>query len=130
MPEFLVFDSAGEQWAVPLDDVQEIVDDMAVTPLPLLPDAVAGVVAVRGLPLPAINFSRFARGVEEGVRSSVILRARGRTLALRIGMVLGIVSDSGERVADDPRAWVTAHVNGIAVVDPAGILEALPECRS
>ncbi len=45
---FLLFRLGDEWYAVPIENVREIHDDFAVTPLPGLPDHILGIINVRG----------------------------------------------------------------------------------
>jgi len=56
------FSSLGHDWAVLLDQVAELVDVQACTPLPGVKPWVAGVSNLRGKLLPVIDFAQFLGG--------------------------------------------------------------------
>ena len=90
----------GQTYALHFGAVDRIQRMAAVTPLPGAPDAVEGVVNIRGEVVPVVSIRRrlgLARRSVGVSDSLVIARARTRRLAIIAESVLGVV----ERPADD-----------------------------
>ena len=54
--EVVVFEVAGQAYGLPVADVRELVRAVAITPLPNAPAVIEGIVNVRGLVLPVLDF--------------------------------------------------------------------------
>ena len=131
----LTFRAAGAAWGVSVDDVQEIVNDAALTPLPLLPKSVAGVVDVRGLALPAIDFAAAWGGPDALPRPAhgptfILVQADGRTFALSVDGVEGVLDDASVESASDERPWILGCVQGVRVIDPGSLVDSLGEAKA
>jgi len=120
----LTFEAADARWGVPLDDADEIVSVSQVVHLPLAPDAVAGMIAVHGSPVGAVDFARLT-GVESRSGSSAIV-LNGREAALLVDTLCHIVVvDALLPSGDDEFSWVDGRAGGAHVINTARVLEAI-----
>ncbi len=91
----LFFRSAGERFALDVAYVREIIPAQAVTPVPFVPPAVAGVINHRGTIYTLISFARLAGlGVDQG-GTVVLLRLPEMSVGVAIDAVEGIERVSG-----------------------------------
>jgi purine-binding chemotaxis protein CheW len=75
----LVFRLAGEEYALPLLSVREIVHLEGVAPVPKAPPALRGVMSLRGAPLPVVDLSvALGLGSAEGTAESCVLVVESR----------------------------------------------------
>lgn len=87
--ELLVFSLGEERYGIETVHVLEVVPLRGLTPVPCVPDFVAGVVHHRGRILPVLDLGRF---VGFGARASA---ETGRVVSLEVGvMTFGILADS------------------------------------
>lgn len=73
--QFLSFRTHGEKYALPIDSVREITEYRTMTPVPMMPAFVSGVINLRGHVVPVIDLAcRFGLGVTDpGKRTCVII---------------------------------------------------------
>jgi len=73
--QFLSFRTQGERYALAIDSVKEITEFRAMTPVPMMPAFVRGVINLRGHVVPVIDLAcRFGLGfTEPGKRTCVII---------------------------------------------------------
>jgi purine-binding chemotaxis protein CheW len=87
----LFFRSGGERFALDVAYVREILPPCGTTPVPFVPDSVAGVVNHRGAIYTLIRFARLAGlGGEEAEREVVLLRLPEMAVGITVGEVEGI----------------------------------------
>lgn len=108
--QLLIVSAGARRFGLDLDAVAEIVERVAVTSLPLLPRAVAGVVEVRGQVVPLIDLAALEGGrAPHRDRAAVVVASDGvRPFAMLIDEVEGIVdaAESGDAaVVDLPRLF-------------------------
>lgn len=94
--QYLLFDVAGQPYAIPLLRVMEILSLPELTRVPRLTDRVRGFMNLRGTVLPVIDLSaRFGFGPSEVTRFTTVvivaLTAEGSTT--RIGFVADVMRD-------------------------------------
>ncbi|HEX2206001.1 MAG TPA: chemotaxis protein CheW [Longimicrobium sp.] len=116
--EVLVFEVAGERYALALAAVREVVRAVAVSRLPGAPAAVQGVIGVRGALVAVLDLrARFGLPAKpvDPAEHFVIAHDGARTVALRADRVAGIERVDPAEVAD-PRAEVPGapYVSGAA----------------
>jgi purine-binding chemotaxis protein CheW len=120
----LVFSLDRARYAIPADDVREIVRAVAVASLPKAPAIVEGVVNVRGEIVPVLDIrGRF--GLPPAAlhpdQHFIVLRAGARTVALRVDRAQDLV-EIDARVVDSPAVAPGAkYLAGIARL-PDGLL--------
>jgi len=120
----LTFEAADARWGVPLADVAEIVGVSQIVHLPLAPNAVAGMIAVHGSPVGAVDFARLTGAPSHQVTSAIVLN--GREAALLVDTLCHIVVvDELIPAADDEFPWVDGRAGGAHVINPARVLEAI-----
>lgn len=89
----LFFRSGGESFALDISYVKEVVVDQAVTPVPLVPPSVVGVVNQRGKIFTVMSFSRLV-GLDEGaaVSTVVLLHLPDMEVGITVDGIEGIES--------------------------------------
>mgnify|MGYP002780528508 CR=1 FL=1 len=109
--QFLTFLLAGEEYGLPILQVQEIKGYPAVTPLPNAPAYLRGMMNLRGTVVPVLDLRRkFHLAEAEPTRFTVIV------LVTVAGRVVGLVVDAVADVLDVP----TADLEAVPEID-AGI---------
>lgn len=99
----LVFDVAGQHFGLPVEHVVQIVEMVAITPLPKAPEIVAGVINFHGRVIPVVD-----------VRKRLNLPAQDYTLRTPI-----VIS----RIRDHVTGLIVDSVSGVVEVPPAQIAE-------
>lgn len=103
---FCSFTLAGHLFGVDVLRVQEVLDRMPMTPVPLAPPELAGLINLRGQVLPAIDLRRRLalppRDADASTMTVVIVGLEGPLSLLvdEIGQVLDVDEDSFERPPD------------------------------
>ena len=99
----LIVACGGRRFALPVERVREVLDRGDVTPVPLLPASLAGVVSVRGEVLPAIDLcTALSLTPEASTQRLVLVHSDAGTIALRVDDAPGIAS--GRLLNRMPRA--------------------------
>ena len=120
----LTFEAADARWGVPLADVDEIVGVSQIVHLPLAPDVVAGMIAVHGSPVGAIDFARLTGAASHPVTSAIVLN--GREAALLVDTLCHIVVVDDLLPANgDEFPWIDGRAGGAHVINTARFLEAI-----
>ena len=110
--QLLIVTVDGQRLGVDLGAVKEIIDRCAVTSLPRLPRAIAGVIEVRGAAIPLIDAGAIIGLPAHLDRRSIVVATDGtRPIALLVDDIEGIV-DSGD-------------AGDVAMLDLQLILEAI-----
>jgi purine-binding chemotaxis protein CheW len=120
--EILLFTLESQRYALPLDDVRELVRAVRLTPLPQAPSIVEGLFNLRGELVPVLDMRRRFRWPARPVLSSdhfIITQAGPRTLALRVDRAEGLLSLDVGALDTTPR-----ELPGVGYV--AGVLK-LPD---
>lgn len=128
--QVVVFKLAGEEYASPILEVQEIITTGDITPFPDVPDYISGIINVRGTVATIINLAkRFSlhREGTEGIDRYIILTYSGKAL-------FGIMVDEVTSVMKIPKANLKSassvkegsvqadYIREVAVVDDRVIL--------
>jgi purine-binding chemotaxis protein CheW len=97
--QYLTFDMRGEEYAVGILRVKEIIEYETVTRVPTTPVYVRGVINLRGAVLPVVDLAaKFGHGETEPGRTTCIVivetQLRGEQLAV------GLLADSVSQVVD------------------------------
>lgn len=95
----LFFTSGGERFAVDVAYVREILPGQAVTPVPFVPETVAGIINHRGTIFTLIRFSRLARLGVERPDGIVLLRLPEMAVGITVEQVEGIERVPGRLLA-------------------------------
>lgn len=97
--QYLSFRCNGEAYALPIAHVREIIEYGNLTPVPMMPDFIRGVINLRGNVVPVIDLgSRFGQAVINRTRRTCIVILE---LSRAQGVVsLGLVVDGVDAVLD------------------------------
>jgi len=101
--QYLVFNLRGELFALGLLNVREIIEYNQLTEVPLMPDAVRGVINLRGAVVPVIDLaaSFWRQRTAPGKRTCIIIVELGESAKQR---VMGILVDAVNKVVEIPGA--------------------------
>lgn len=93
----LLFRSGGQVWAVEAGAVREIIPASQATRIPGTPDAVLGLINVRGMLVPVVDTSS-AAGIGPGnsAGSVILVERRGRIAGLAVDEVLDLATVAAE----------------------------------
>jgi purine-binding chemotaxis protein CheW len=139
---YVVFALAGAEYALPLAAVFEIVQPLAATPVPNMPEWVRGVTSVGGDIVPMVDLSSFlglGPGPEDDHRLLVVRnRNADHTTGLVVERVTGVCTlpsepvaagqSVDERVAPFLRGVAQAEGRALPVLDP-DLLMQTPEMQ-
>lgn len=122
--QVVVFTIGGQEYALPISGVREIITWTAPTPVPEAPPYVEGVISVRGEVLPVVDLSRrfgLVSDRAEEQRRIIILEMDGQGAGLIVDDVVAVESVAAGRLA--PPSPLLVNIGGLndAVVD--GILQ-------
>lgn len=97
---YLTFTLNGEAFALSIFTVTEVLACHSITPVPMLPDFVRGVINLRGRAVPVIDLAiRFTRGVTTlGRRTSIVIVHIGDDQNGEGGQDVGILVDAVNKV--------------------------------
>jgi chemotaxis signal transduction protein len=110
----LAVKTAGRLYSLPSQSVLELLDHAALTPLPLVPPALRGIVVLRGQPLLAFCLDRLLGGVREAAPGGHVVMSVGRArLVLLVDAILGL-----QRLSDAP------SLTDPTALDPATLIPA------
>ena len=82
-----VFGTGGEEYAIPIDDVKEVVKSPSIAPVPQMPDYITGMVNVRGNIYAVLDLATFFNNkadVDENFNFLVVINDEEHKLAIRI----------------------------------------------
>ena len=97
--QYLTFFIRGEEYAVAILRVKEIIEFETVTRVPTTPAHVRGVINLRGAVLPVVDLSaKFGHGVTDPARTTCIVVVETRSGAELL--TVGIIADSVSEVVD------------------------------
>ncbi|UXY16329.1 chemotaxis protein CheW [Chitiniphilus purpureus] len=94
--QYLTFTLAGELFAMPIEQIREIIEFSGLTEIPLMPAFLRGVINVRGAVVPVIDLAvRFGRPRTEIARRTciVILELEQEGLLLLLGVLVDAVNE-------------------------------------
>jgi len=94
-----------QQFAVPVEDVQEVLLSQPLTPVPLAPERIVGLLNLRGAVMPAIDLR-----VQLGLGRADISKAENKMLVLDTGdgLVSIVVDDIGDVFELSGEGWRSA----------------------
>lgn len=94
MDQYVVFRLDLQRYALPLAAVDRTVRMVDITPLPVAPDAVSGIINLQGQVIPVFNLRRrfhLAERTPESGDILIIARTSRRTIALSVDDAEGVV---------------------------------------
>ncbi len=90
----LIFEVADQRYGLPVAEVIQIIEMVAITPLPAAPEIVAGVIDFHGRVIPVVEVRRRLgkQGPAYTLRTPIIIaQINGRTVGLIVDKVSGVV---------------------------------------
>lgn len=94
--QYLTFHLSGEPYAVDILHVREIIEYGAITPIPMMPDFIAGVINLRGSVVPVVDLNRRFGSSRANITkrtSIIVIELRKEEGCIDIGVVVDIVND-------------------------------------
>ena len=104
--DVLLFLLEGHRYALPMDDVRELIRAVRLTPLPRAPAVVEGLLNLRGELLPVLDMRRRFRLPARPLSSTdhlVVARAGPRSVALRVDRAEGLLALETGQLDASPR---------------------------
>jgi purine-binding chemotaxis protein CheW len=104
--EVLLFTLEGQRYALPVEDVRELVRAARLTPLPRAPAVVEGLVDLRGELLPVLDVRRRFRLPVRPLSSAdhfVVAQVGPRRVVLRVDRAEGLLTLEPEQLDETPR---------------------------
>ncbi|ORC35154.1 hypothetical protein B4O97_10510 [Marispirochaeta aestuarii] len=125
--QYLVFSLKGERYALPVEEVREVLDLRRITRIPGAPAYMRGIINVRGAVVPVVDlrmkFESELMETEDGTQSIIVLDLSKRGLAASLGVLTDTVDavlHIGEDMIDQPpqvggsvRSGDTSYLKGI-----------------
>lgn len=99
--QLVVFKIGNEEYAIPIEQVKEIIDYLPVTRLPDTPAYFEGIIDVRGKIIPIINLAAKIGGItDETTRQIVIVDIQNKAVGLTVDTVTEVVHAAGDNFED------------------------------
>ncbi len=129
---FVIFRAAGQNFAVPIHRVQEIVAYQKVTPLLQASDFVEGMIDLRGRLVPVVDLRKQMRvQIESPPKRILVLRVRKHSVGLGVDHVLRVFAVPVQDIQEPPAVGTTNSPNFvIAVVRHQNDLCLVPDLDS
>ena len=100
--QYLTFMLGGEVFAIGILAIKEIIEYNGVTPVPMMPDCIRGVINLRGAVVPVMDFSaRFGRPTTEVTKRTCIV-----IVEIGNGQVAGVIVDAVNEVLEIPASEI------------------------
>jgi len=102
---YMIFTIAGAQYAVPLAHVREVMPNVEVTPVPLAPNCIYGIINNRGKITSVIDLCiRFGiqRTNQTDEASILILEHKGSLLGVRTDVIDSVIEITPEQLSPPP----------------------------
>jgi chemotaxis signal transduction protein len=120
---------AGEDYALPVEDVLEVAEYGEVAPVPGAPASILGVRNLRGQVLPVLDLARIL-GLPPGPvpERLVVAQEAGRKAGLAVAAVVGVEEmPQGHEPAESQYLTGQTLIDGalVGIVDPAPVLGAV-----
>ncbi|NBX16176.1 MAG: purine-binding chemotaxis protein CheW [Proteobacteria bacterium] len=110
---YMTFSISGGQFAVPLSKVHEVIPDTDVTPVPMSPHFLTGIINVRGRIISVISLQlRFGLSAPAAASdaSILIIQNKGALLGIKTDSVDSVIQLAGEQLSPPP-SYSTAPYN-------------------
>jgi purine-binding chemotaxis protein CheW len=124
MMQLAVFKVCGEEYAIDIMRIMEIIRPQKVTRIPRAPSFVEGVINLRGKVVPVVDLrKRFGMGVASEASKkvrTVIVRMSGRVLGLVVDEVSEVIYMKADQVEETPDTVKGAGVEYLKGVGKAG----------
>ena len=121
--QLVVFQLAGEQYGVNIQDVREIIRTQAVTKIPSAPEHVLGVIDLRDTVIPVIDLRlRLSLNASEATDENriVVVESHGHQVGVLVDAVKEVLRIGEDRVEATSAVVTTAesyYIDGIARLD-------------
>lgn len=93
--QYLTFLLGGEMFAINILSIKEIIEYASLTPVPMMPEFIRGVINLRGAVVPVVDLSsRFGRSKSEMTRRTciVIIESQSEDFKQDVGVIVDSVS--------------------------------------
>lgn len=121
--QYLTFQLRSELFGIPIGDVREINQHGEVTPVPHAPEAVKGVMNLRGKIIPVVNL-RIKFGMDEQAATKesciIVIDTHSGQVGIVVDSVKEVIDLFAEQISETP---VLASANSGALVRGVGKLE-------
>lgn len=125
--QVVVFELDNEQYAVPIEDVREVIKIPQITPVPNSPDFISGLINLRGKILPAINLEfRFGLGREHKdiqARNIIIVEGGESSFGVIVDDIVEVLRVPADSIQDAPSAVRSKigsqYIKGVIVIAQA-----------
>ena len=111
-PGYVLFRLGERTFATPLTDVREIVRLVGLEPLPGTKPPLAGVLVLRGTPLPVLDVRDNAGAGEEG-GDVLVLDVEGDSVGVAVDAVLAVLHPDELPEGDPPARTLPTYVVGV-----------------
>lgn len=111
--QYCVFKSANYTFAAPVESIQEIVSEQAITPVPLAPEQILGLLNVRGQIITVISLAkRFNLGGEaQQAKSYILFRVKDEIVGVAVDEVADIIEIESNKLDPVPEV-ISEEIRG------------------
>ncbi len=118
----LAVEVAGQLYGLPSQSVVELLENAELTPLPLVPPALRGVMVLRGRPLLAFCLDRLLGGAGAVTPGGHVVLSVGRNrIVLVVDAIVGLRRQGSQAVRLDPEKLIDAEWLSLAAQMPGDI---------
>jgi purine-binding chemotaxis protein CheW len=110
------FEVEGQVYALDVSQVREIVRSQSITPLPMAPRLIEGVIDLRGAVIPVVDLGcvlGFSRTQESAQSRIVVLDCDGLVLGLCVASATDVLSVDAARLEDVPELAAQAGYDAV-----------------
>lgn len=99
--QLVAFKVGREEYAIPIEQVREIISYVPITMLPETPAYFQGIIDVRGKIIPVVNFAaKLGLHTEQEAKQIVIVETQGKEIGLTVDIVTEVIQAVSEHFAD------------------------------
>ena len=125
--QVVVFELDNEEYAVPIEDVREVIKIPEITPVPNSPDFISGLINLRGKILPAINlevrFSLMREHKDIQAKNIIIVEGGESSFGVIVDTIVEVLRVPSNSIQDAPSAVRTKigsqYIKGVIVIGGA-----------
>ena len=117
--KFLIFRSSGILYAMSTDFVNEILNNVAITHVPMVPEYIAGVINLRGQIVPIVDFRLLLGRIPEEDGCVIILNIEGTDIGILVDSVDQMVNIERSSILPVPSQNEHKLVSGMCTM-PGG----------
>lgn len=112
--QLVVFRVGNEEYAIPIEQVKEIINYVPVTQLPGAPACFSGIIDVRGKIVPVVNFAvTLGLIAKQETKQIVIVEADGKDIGLTVDMVTEVIQAVPENFSNLESLGGETHVKTV-----------------